>query len=307
MTSPTQQPMRSAQTERPRWLPWSAFPFQLRFVDLNQTRIHYLDEGSGPTLLFVSAGQWSFMFRDVILRLRQRFRWVTLDFPGCGLSPDAANHDHGVPANARVLQQFIETLNLQDITMAVHDVGGPVGFLVATRLPRRFRGLIISNSFAWPLADYPLVRRMLRLVASPLFATINDRTNVLALVTATSYGVGRRMSRADRVSFLGPWRSTSSRRATQQILADVLRIDPIMSEVERQLTRELSSLPVLTLFGRKNDPYGWQSRFQKIFPHATAVGVDGHHFPFDDDPDAYTQAILAWWTRTRPGQQAPGR
>jgi pimeloyl-ACP methyl ester carboxylesterase len=296
VTSPTQRPMSTAETERPRWLPWSAFPFQLRFVDLHETRIHYIDEGSGPTLLFVSAGQWSFMFRDVILRLRERFRCVTLDFPGCGLSPDAPNHDHGVPANARVLQQFIEALDLQDITMAVHDVGGPVGLLVATRLPRRFRGLIISNSFAWPLADYPMVRRMLRLVASPLFGAINDRTNVLALLTATSYGVGRRMSRADRVSFLGPWRSASSRRATQQILAEVLRIEPIMSEVERHLTRELSSLPVLTLFGRKNDPYGWQRRFQRIFPRATAVGVDGHHFPFDDDPDAYSHSILAWWT-----------
>ena len=53
---------------------------------------------------------------------------------------------------------------------------------------------------------------------------------------------------------------------------------------------------MLTLFGRKNDPYGWQNRFQQIFPHATAAGIDdGHHFPFNDDPDAYAAAISAWW------------
>jgi pimeloyl-ACP methyl ester carboxylesterase len=104
------------------------------------------------------------------------------------------------------------------------------------------------------------------------------------------------MSKADRRAFRGPWRSRSNRRATQNILAGVLRIDPVMAEVERSLRATLAGLPVLTLFGRKNDPYGWQNRFQQIFPHATAAGInDGHHFPFSDDPDGYSAAISAWW------------
>jgi haloalkane dehalogenase len=155
---------------------------------------------------------------------------------------------------------------------------------------------VLSNTFGWPLAGYPAVRRMLKVVASPLFGAVNSRTNVLALLTATSYGVGRRMSRADRRVFLGPWRSRGSRRATLQVLAGVLRIDPMMAGIERSLPATLGGLPVLTVFGRKNDPYGWQSRFQQIFPGATAVGVaDGHHFPFNDDPDGYTAAISTWW------------
>jgi pimeloyl-ACP methyl ester carboxylesterase len=281
---------------RPDWLLWSAFPFQSRFGDIDGKRIHYLDEGSGPALLFVSAGQWSFMFRDVILQLRGRFRCLTLDFPGSGLSPGAPGHDQSVAANARVLATFIDALDLQDITMVLHDVGGPLGLLVATKRPERFRGLVLSNTFGWPLAGYPAVRRMLRVVTSPLSGAMNDLTNVVALLTASSYGVGRKMSRADRRIFLGPWRSRNSRRATLQVLAGVLRIDPMMAGVERSLPAVLADLPVLTIFGRKNDPYGWQSRFQQIFPSATAVGIaDGHHFPFNDDPDGYGAAIRAWW------------
>jgi pimeloyl-ACP methyl ester carboxylesterase len=117
------------------------------------------------------------------------------------------------------------------------------------------------------------------------------------------------MTRADRRAFLGPWRSVSSRRATQQILAGVLRIDPLMAEVERSLLAALADLPVLTLFGRKNDPYGWQHRFAQMFTHATAVGIPGgHHFPFNDDPDAYAAAISTWWAdrvATAPGQSTP--
>jgi pimeloyl-ACP methyl ester carboxylesterase len=286
----------AGEPARPPWLSRSVFPFQLRFTDIDGKRIHYLDEGSGPALLLVSAGRWSFMFRDVIMRLRGQFRCLTLDFPGCGLSPDAPGHDHSVRANAQILEGFIEALDLQDITMAVHDFGGPLGFLTAAKRPARFRALVISNTFGWPLASYPTVRRTLKAVRSRPFGALNTVTNVLALVTASRYGVGRHMSKADRRAFRGPWRCRSNRRATQDILAGVLRTDPLMAEVERSLRASLAGLPVLTLFGRKNDRYGWQNRFQQIFPHATAAGIDdGRHFPFNDDPDAYSAAISAWW------------
>ena len=301
-------PMRAGERDRPHWLPWSAFPFQSRYADIAGKPIHYIDEGSGPALLLVSAGQWSFMFRDLIMRLRGQFRCLTLDFPGCGLSPDAPGHDHSVQANAQILEGFIDALDLQDITMVVHDVGGPLGLLIATRRPQRFRALVISNTFGWPLASYPAVRRTLRLIASRPFWAVNSVTNVVALFTASRYGVGRHMIRADRRTFLGPWHSVSSRRATQQILAGVLRIDPMVADIERFLQTTLADLPVLTLFGRKNDPYGWQDRFAQTFPHATAAGIaHGHHFPFNDDPDAYADAICSWWAdkvATVPGQSA---
>jgi pimeloyl-ACP methyl ester carboxylesterase len=292
-TAPTR-----GELARPDWLPRSVFPFQLRFASIDGKQIHYVDEGSGPALLLVSAGQWSFMFRDVIVALRGQFRCLTLDFPGCGLSPEPPGHDHSVRANAQILEGFIDVLDLQDITMAVHDVGGPLGFLTAARRPQRLRALVISNTFGWPLASYPAVRRTLKAVGSRPFGALNTVTNVLARFTASRYGVGRHLSKADRRAFRGPWRRRSNRRATQDILAGVLHIDPVMAEVERSLQTTLAGLPVLTLFGRRNDRYGWQNRFQQIFPHAMAAGInDGRHFPFNDDPDAYSAAICAWWAQ----------
>src|SRR2546425_4812768 len=205
--------------ERPAWLPQPAFPFQTRFVQLEAKRVHYTDEGAGPALLLVSAGQWSFIFRDVILRLRRQFRCLTLDFPGSGLSPDPADHDQSVRANAWVLDGFIDALDLQDITMVVHDAGGPIGFLIATMRPERFRALVISNTFGWPLRDYPSVRRMLKLIGNPLISALNSNTNALARLTATSRGVGRHLSIADPRAFLGSCRSRATPRATEQVLA----------------------------------------------------------------------------------------
>jgi haloalkane dehalogenase len=215
------------------------------------------------------------MFRDVILRLRRQFRCLTFDFPGSGLSPDAPGCDHSVRANAQILDGFIDAVDLQDVTMVVHDVGGPLGFLVATRRPERFRALVISNTFGWPLAGYRAVRRTLKVVASRPFGAVNSLTNVVARFTASRYGAGRKMSKADRARV--PWPVAfprGCRLATQQTLAGVLRIDPVMAGVERSLPTALAELPVLTLFGRKDDPYGWQARFGQIFPRATAAAID---------------------------------
>jgi haloalkane dehalogenase len=181
MRSTVRHRATAEEPTRPAWLPWSRYPFTTRFVKVGGQLVHYVDEGSGPTLLLVSAGQWPFMFRDVLLQLRPQFRCVAVDFPGCGLSPVPAEHDPSVRANADLLAGFIETLGLDEVTMLVHDVGGPAGFLVATAQPQRLRALVVTNTFAWPLADYPSVRRTLHAVGSRPFGAVNDLTNVLAL------------------------------------------------------------------------------------------------------------------------------
>lgn len=83
MTATSPQPL-GTQPARPLWLRWAVFPVTSRLADIGGTWVHYIDEGSGPALLLVSAGQWSFMFSDVILRLRGAVSLPELDFPGCG-------------------------------------------------------------------------------------------------------------------------------------------------------------------------------------------------------------------------------
>ena len=85
----------SGAMQRPQWLDEQLYPFQSRFVEVEGNRIHYIDEGSGPTLFFVHPGVgWSFMYSDIIQDLRSRFRCVALDLPGFGLSAAAPGFEH---------------------------------------------------------------------------------------------------------------------------------------------------------------------------------------------------------------------
>src|ERR1051325_10253559 len=111
---------------RPAWLTSELFPFQSLFVDVDGARVHYVDEGSGPVLLFLhGAPNWSFFYRQFISGLRHDFRCVALDFPGFGLSPSEARYPPAMPALSRLVERFIEKLELRDIILVVGDAGGP--------------------------------------------------------------------------------------------------------------------------------------------------------------------------------------
>jgi haloalkane dehalogenase len=75
------------EATRPSWLSRTSFPFESRFVSVAGTRFHYVDEGRGPTLLFLHGGPMSsFMWRHQLRALRTRYRFVAVDIPGLGLS-----------------------------------------------------------------------------------------------------------------------------------------------------------------------------------------------------------------------------
>jgi haloalkane dehalogenase len=294
--------------ERPAWLAYDEYPFASRYVEIDGSRVHYVDEGAGPLLLFVHAGPaWSFIFRDLIVRLRGQFRCVALDFPSSGLSRAARGYQPTVAASTDILERFIDALDLRDITLVAHDIGGPVGLGDAVRRPERFRGFVLTDTFGWSLREHPHITHMLGIVGSPLFGLLNAHFNIIGRATATSVGVGRHLSPAGKAAFLGPYRDETVRRNAATLLADPLRGDAYLRDLERALRTTLSRFPVLLAYG-ENDPgrrEGLQTRFEQIFPHARSVVIAGaHHFPHMDAPDELAAAIVAWWEQERAGQAA---
>jgi haloalkane dehalogenase len=77
--------------ERPAWFDETLLPYSSHWIEVQGHTIHYLDEGSGPTLLMLHGNPtWSFLYRRLIAGLSDRFRCVALDYPGFGLSRAAA-------------------------------------------------------------------------------------------------------------------------------------------------------------------------------------------------------------------------
>jgi deazaflavin-dependent oxidoreductase (nitroreductase family) len=138
---------------RPEWLSAAEFPFTSHQLAIDGHLIHYLDEGVGPTMMFVHAGPaWSFVYRDLIVRLRERFRCVALDLPGTGLSRAAAGYRPSIHAGAAIFGCFVRALDLRQVTLITHDVGTPVALGAAVRMPERFAALSVTEGSPgrWP-------------------------------------------------------------------------------------------------------------------------------------------------------------
>src|SRR5271166_204099 len=142
---------RSA-AERAFGLEPGSFPFESRFRDVAGAHVHYVDEGAGPVLLMVHGNPtWSFLFRLLIPRLRDRFRCIALDLPGFGLSTAAPGYRFLPAEHADVVAALIDALGVERFTPVVQDWGGPIGLHVAGRDPARVERLVIGNTFSWPV------------------------------------------------------------------------------------------------------------------------------------------------------------
>lgn len=296
MTTPTTHP--TAAVQRPEWLPTEQWPFTVRTYTHHPeggdpVAIHYTDEGGGPVLLFVHAGMWSFIWRDIIAELHSEFRCISLDFPGAGLSSGKPG-DVELEAFPTIVNGLLDHLDLDAVTFVVHDLGGAVGVAAAAEQPERASGLVVTNSFAWP-PDRRALNVMLGVMGGRLATGLLGTLRVIPRMSRSKMGVGRHYDRADRQAFFGPYRRRSSSRNFHRVMRSARRSTELFERAANALASNLSHLPVLTVFGENNDPFHFADHWRSLFPDAYSWTVEGgNHFPMCDDPVGYAQHIRDW-------------
>jgi haloalkane dehalogenase len=149
------------------WLNKEMYPFDSHRVTVPDGDIHYVDEGSGDVIVMVhGTPTWSFLYRHLITALRAQYRVIALDLLGSGLSDKPDGYSYRPEDQARNLQAFIQRLDLQDITLMVHDFGGPIGLSYAINHPRNVRRLVLFNTWMWSLKNDPQIALVGRLIGS---------------------------------------------------------------------------------------------------------------------------------------------
>ncbi len=117
-------------------------------------------------------------------------------------------------------------------------------------------------------------------------------TNVVARSSAGNFGVGRHLTPAGRSLFLSVYADRAKRRSLHYQLRDAVRNTELLAAVDQAVRGPLAGKPILTIFGAKNDPFGFQQRWKELFPDATEYVIEGgHHFPMCDDPGLFAHAL----------------
>ncbi len=286
------------ETAAPAWVPADLFPYQSRFIDIDGHRVHYIDEGSGPTLLFVHGNPtWSFLYRDIVRQLCHRFRCVAVDHPGFGLSAAADGYDYLPASHCRVLEAFVEALDLTDFTVMVQDWGGPIGLGVAGRLPDRVRALVIGNTWAWPIDGDPHFERFSKMMGGPVGGFAIRHFNAFVNVMIPMNTKRKKLSPEVMAAYRGPFPSRDSRWPTRVFPREIRGSSDFLAEVEAGLAA-LSGKPALIVWGDKDIAFldKERERFEGFFANHRTVPLPGSgHYIQEDAPDEISQAIEAWW------------
>ncbi len=194
-------------------VPYELFPVEHRFVEVGGVPIHYIDEGTGDTLLLLHGNpSWSFLYRKMVPALRDSFRCIALDYPGYGMSGVPDGYGFTPAEHSAVLGRFVDQLALSDLTIMVQDWGGPIGLGLAGRRPDLVRALIIGNTFAWPLNGNWRIETFSWVMGGPVGMRLTRAFNFVPrffLRRGLAHHVG-----PDVISlYLAPWRDPARRKA----------------------------------------------------------------------------------------------
>lgn len=140
--------MNVYRTPEERFADLPGFPYEPRYVQLGEVRMHYVDEGQGETILCLHGEPtWSYLYRKMIPPLAARHRVVAPDFIGFGRSDKYTDREaYTFDMHRDALVGFLDAVGLDQITLVCQDWGGLLGLRVASEMPERFARLVIMNT-----------------------------------------------------------------------------------------------------------------------------------------------------------------
>lgn len=289
-------------TARPAWVNDELFPFESRFADVGGAEVHYIDEGEGPVLLCLHGNPtWSFLYRHIVRGLREQFRCIAVDYPGFGLSPSPAGYRYTAAEHARVVESFVEKLDLRDVTLMVQDWGGPIGFWVATRHPERFRAFVVGNTWAWPISGDRPAEWFSKILGSPgLGGALVKRADIFTSVFMRGGMKRKRLTVDEQFMYSRPHPTPESREPVHVMPREILAARDLLAEVEQALER-VAGKPALIVWGDKDPAFRepQRLRWERTFAnHRTVILRGASHYIQEDAPDEIVAAIRDWWPTT---------
>ena len=141
-------PDNEAQSYTRTWSPDGEIEF-LTLAD--GARLRYLKTGKGPTLVLLHTVRTQLdYYQRLIPLLKDRFTIYALDFPALGWSDIKPGASYEEPALRRAVVEFIETLDLKDVTLVGESIGATLALTVSTELTDRIRQVIALNTYDYP-------------------------------------------------------------------------------------------------------------------------------------------------------------
>ncbi len=281
--------------------PWLSvqYPFAGNSFQTPAGRLNYVDEGDGPAVVMIHGNpSWSFLYRNLVLALRPKFRCLALDHLGCGLSEKPRRADYSLAGHVERTAAWIESCGVEDFHLVVHDWGGPTGLGAAARMPDKVRSISILNTAAFSfktipfriaVCRWPFVGALLVRGANGFVRAARTMTTVQPLPEAVQEG------------FAWPYGNWHDRVAIHRFVRDIpmSRRHPswnALKEIEAGLPR-WRKIPVQILWGMQDWCFHEEflKAWQEILPEAEVSEFPkAGHYVLEDAGEVALQLIAGF-------------
>ncbi|MEE8161458.1 MAG: alpha/beta fold hydrolase [Acidobacteriota bacterium] len=270
------------------------YHFTPHYFEIDGRRCHYLDEGEGdPIIMLHGNPSWSFMYRELIGPLQRSHRVIVPDHIGCGLSDKPSDEQYSYRLEQRVtdLEALLEEIGAdRDITLVMHDWGGPIGMGYASRHPARVARFVIFNTTAFLLPAGKQLHWTLRFCRnSSIAAFLIRRFNLFAWCAGRVGFRARALPGEVRRAYRGPYDSWENRIAILRFVQDIpLTGEDASYEVLRRTQESLPEFretPMLICWGENDFVFDadfldeWTRRFPQAEVHRFS---EAGHYVLED-------------------------
>jgi haloalkane dehalogenase len=273
------------------------YPFQPNYLETENGNIHYLDEGEGDVLLFVhGTPTWSFLYRNYIKDLSKNYRCIAIDHLGFGLSDKPLDFAGTPQAHSRNLKSLIDALGLNDITLVVHDFGGPIGLSYAVDHPDKVARVIMFNTWLWSTKDDEDAQKIDRILHSRLgnFIYLNTNFSPKTLLKKAFYDK-EKLTKVAHQHYRKPFLNKKSRYGLLNIGKSLIGASDWYQEKWEQMSK-IEDKPFLILWGEKDEFIklsnldSWANKLT----NETILTFEAGHFVQEEKMEKSLEAIKDW-------------
>jgi pimeloyl-ACP methyl ester carboxylesterase len=295
------------------WTFGGTWPYEPRFFQTPDGRMHYVDEGprdGRPVVLLHGNPTWGYLYRAIIPELvAAGHRAIAVDHLGFGRSdvPDDPE-PYRVSRHVERLEALLDSLDLNGATMVPHDWGGPIGLPWAVKHAERVEGLFILNTFAPRLPGPMGERGTLRLLRAPGIGALGVKgrdglTETFLFKSGLAHP--ERLDDDAKAAYRAAhpsWRSRTPLLAfPRQIpLRPGGEVADLTSATEEGLRRDLRGKPAALCWGMRDILFGEEvvRRWLETLPDAEVIRLDdAGHFLQEDAPEEVARRLVAFLER----------
>ncbi|MFN3943815.1 MAG: haloalkane dehalogenase [Allosphingosinicella sp.] len=271
------------------------FPYAAHHLEVGEgLRLAYVDEGprDAPVVLLMHGEPtWSYLYRHIIAALQDRFRVVAPDLIGFGRSdklPEEAYYSY--ERHVAWMREWLERLDLRDVTLFCQDWGGLIGLRLVAALPERFARVIAANT------GLPTGTGMSE--GFRAWLEFSQSVPVFPVGMIVNGGAARELESAEIAAYDAPF-PDESYKAAARVFPRLVPVTPEHASVAENgaawCALERFDKPFLTAFSDR-DPVtnGGERIFQARVPGTRGqphVTLPGGHFLQEDCPDEIARLI----------------